>query len=97
MRPVSTEVKLLLHFGYGSRSTGHGAGAGTDALWLDDLVAAHPVDPERRLRGGGAGPVTELLCGVFAVDGGRQHPVLAWLPSILHLRGGGGRPPSRNH
>jgi AraC-like DNA-binding protein len=60
---------------------------GSRALWLNDLVAHHRVDPELRLHAGGGGDVTELLCGIFAVEGEGKHPVLAALPPVVYLRG----------
>jgi len=65
---------------------------GSSGVWLDDLVARHPVDQELRVRAGGGGAATELLCGVFAVDGSRHHPLLSALPSVVHLRGDGATP-----
>ena len=64
----------------------------TPALWLEDLLAKHPVDSELRLRGGGGGATTSLLCGAFAIEGSAQHPVLATLPQVVHLRGAGEAP-----
>jgi AraC-like DNA-binding protein len=61
-------------------------------LWLDDILTSTPV-ANGRLRHGGAGPRTELVCGGFAVD---QLPVRALfdtLPEIVHLRGRDGRAP----
>ena len=57
------------------------------ALWLEDLLAVHPVDGELRLRGGGGGAATDLLCGAFAIEASRQHPVLSALPAAIHIRG----------
>jgi AraC-like DNA-binding protein len=55
--------------------------------WLEDLLAADPVDDAMRLRSGGGGTPTDLLCGAFSVEGSRQHPVLSLLPPLIHLRG----------
>jgi AraC-like DNA-binding protein len=60
-------------------------------LWLEDLLANHPVDADLRLRDGGSGPPTDLLCGAFAIEGSRQHPVLSALPTAINLRGDGER------
>jgi AraC-like DNA-binding protein len=60
---------------------------GSQALWLNDLVAQHRLDPGLRMHAGGGGDETELLCGIFAVEGEGKHPVLATLPPIVHLRG----------
>ena len=62
-------------------------------LWLEDLLAAHPVDGELRLRGGGGGAATELLCGAFTIHGSRRHPTFAALPAVIHVRGDGEQSP----
>jgi AraC-like DNA-binding protein len=62
-------------------------------LWLEDLLARHPVDEELRMRCGGGGERTELLCGGFALEGSRLHPALSALPVVVHVRGGNGHPP----
>jgi AraC family transcriptional regulator, alkane utilization regulator len=54
---------------------------------LDDLLALHSADNGRYLRYGGGGPRTELLCGSFTIEDQEAHPVLAALPSVLHIRG----------
>lgn len=56
-------------------------------IWLEDLLAAHPVDAMRRLRTGEGGATTELLCGAFLIEGTQQHPVLSLLPPVIHLHG----------
>jgi AraC-like DNA-binding protein len=61
-------------------------------LWLEDLLARDPVDAELRLRSGGGGATTELLCGAFAIEGHRRHPVLSALPSVISVPGNRGRP-----
>jgi AraC family transcriptional regulator, alkane utilization regulator len=58
---------------------------------LDEILATHPV-PNGRLRYGGSGRRAALLCGGFAIEGQRVHPVLAGLPPLLHVRGRGGVP-----
>jgi AraC-like DNA-binding protein len=60
---------------------------GSRVLWLEDLLARHPVDSGGRLRAGGDGPATRLVCGGFAIAGSQQHPVLAALPSAIRLSG----------
>ena len=61
--------------------------------WLDDLLTEHPVDEELRMSSGGGGARTALLCGAFAIEASRPHPVLSVLPAVLHLRGRSGHPP----
>jgi AraC-like DNA-binding protein len=67
---------------------------GTPTPALPELLAEHPVDPHRRLRFGGGGARTVLLCGGFTVEGGQRHPVLQALPPVIHIRGRNGRPVS---
>jgi AraC family transcriptional regulator, alkane utilization regulator len=64
----------------------------TPAPALERLLARHPLDERRRLRGGGRGPRTDLLCGGFALEGGYAHPLLVALPPVIHVRGVRGRP-----
>ena len=61
------------------------------ATELGDILASTPLDEHRRLRHGGPGARTGLLCGGFALQGG-THPVLEALPPALHIRGVAGRP-----
>jgi AraC-like DNA-binding protein len=65
---------------------------GSPTVWLDDLLVQDPVAPDRRLRSGGGGPATELLCGVFTLEGNGHHPVLSALPAVIRVRGEGDRP-----
>jgi AraC-like DNA-binding protein len=56
---------------------------GSAVLGLDSLIADHPLDAGARLRYGGAGPRTRLLCGGFKLE---DPDVLATcLPSVLRL------------
>jgi AraC family transcriptional regulator, alkane utilization regulator len=64
----------------------------TPAPALERLLTRHPLDGHRRLRGGGSGSRTDLLCGGFALESGGAHPLLAVLPPIIHVRGVRGRP-----
>jgi AraC-like DNA-binding protein len=59
---------------------------GSVVLGLDSLIADHPLDSNARLRCGGAGPLTRLLCGGFRLD---QPAALATcLPTLLRLHTG---------
>jgi AraC-like DNA-binding protein/mannose-6-phosphate isomerase-like protein (cupin superfamily) len=60
---------------------------GRPATALDRLVAEHPLDEQLRLRCGGDGPVTRLLCGGFAVGDTGTEPTLALVPDIVRLEG----------
>jgi AraC-like DNA-binding protein len=59
---------------------------GSPAIGLDDLLAKHPPDAEGRLRYGGRGARTLLLCGAFTFDGRAALPILDALPSTMHVR-----------
>jgi AraC-like DNA-binding protein/quercetin dioxygenase-like cupin family protein len=59
---------------------------------LDEILAAIPLDAHRRLRYGGSGPSTGLLCGGFELEGAGAHPLLRALPATLHIHGVAGRP-----
>ncbi len=64
----------------------------TPATELEEILAATPLDQHGRLRYGGGGPRTGLLCGGFAVEGGPAHPILRALPPVVVIRGDSGRP-----
>jgi AraC family transcriptional regulator, alkane utilization regulator len=64
----------------------------TRATELEELLAGTPPDEHRRLRYGGHGPGTGLLCGGFALEGGAAHPVLRVLPARVLIRGVNGHP-----
>jgi Cupin/Helix-turn-helix domain len=65
---------------------------GSPAPDLERILAATPLGAGRRLRHAGDGPVTELVCGGFELEGAGAHPLLRSLPAVLHIRGSGGRP-----
>ena len=54
---------------------------------LDNLLAEHPVDERSRVRLGGDGPRTRLLCGGFGLADTGQEPTLQLLPDVLRLEG----------
>ena len=60
--------------------------------WLDSILADTPP-VNGHLSHGGGGERTELLCGGFAVEKLTARPLLEALPTIVHLRGSGGRAP----
>jgi AraC-like DNA-binding protein len=61
-------------------------------LWLDRILAQTPA-VNGRLNHGGGGERSELLCGGFVVEQLTAQPLLEALPSVVHLRGSGGRAP----
>jgi len=52
-------------------------------LGLDSLIADHPLDANARLRYGGTGALTRLLCGGFRLDD--PAVVATGLPAVLRL------------
>jgi AraC-like DNA-binding protein len=69
------------------RGSGHtlagGSGAATPPL--ERLVAEHGFDGGTRLRYGGSGPLTRLLCGGFALADGIPDSTLSLFPDVLHV------------
>jgi AraC-like DNA-binding protein len=57
----------------------------SDVTALDDLLAEHPVDERLRVRLGGDGPQTRLLCGGFGLGDAGPEPTLQLLPDVLRL------------
>ena len=64
----------------------------TPATELEEILAVTPRSRHGRLRWGGSGPRTGLLCGGFAVEGGPAHPLLGALRPAVVIRGASGRP-----
>ncbi len=64
----------------------------TPATELEEILATAPLGDRRRLRHGGGGPQTGLLCGGFAINGGAAHPILRVLPTTVLIRGVDGHP-----
>jgi AraC-like DNA-binding protein len=52
---------------------------------LERLVAEHGFDGGTRLRYGGSGPLTRLLCGGFALADGIPDSTLSLFPDVLHV------------
>src|SRR5215475_16155678 len=52
---------------------------------LDQLIADHPLDADARLRCGGDGSRTRLLCGGFALSDPPPVPLLGLLPPVLTI------------
>lgn len=64
----------------------------TAPIRLDKIIAQNPLEDGIRLRMGGRGPATLLLCGDFQLEGRTIHPLLVNLPDVIHIRGRDGRP-----
>jgi len=54
--------------------------------WLDDILGSESYD-DGRLRYGGDGICTELVCGGFALEGDTANPILRALPEVIHVGG----------
>jgi len=69
------------------RGTGHVLRdePGSSVLGLDAVLAAHPLDDGARLRYGGVGSSTRLLCGGFGVSDSSASQLLARLPAVIRL------------
>ncbi len=66
--------------------------ASSKILWLDDILAEVPP-VNGRLAYGGNGERTELVCGGFGIEQLPARPLVASLPTVVHLRGHDGRAP----
>jgi AraC-like DNA-binding protein len=55
--------------------------------WLDDILASTPADGDGRLRYGGNGNRTELICGGFVLEGDGGNPILGELPKVIRVSG----------
>lgn len=60
---------------------------GSPTLWLDEILAATPPDANGRLRHGGEGELTELVCGGFLLEPSTSSTLLEALPNVIHVRG----------
>jgi AraC-like DNA-binding protein len=64
----------------------------TPATKLEEILATTPPGQHGRLRWGGSGPRTGLLCGGFSIEGGPAHPIFRALRPAVVIRGASGRP-----
>lgn len=60
--------------------------------WLDEILAGRPLDGNGRLRYGGTGRRSEIVCGGFVLEGELANPILRALPPIVHVRSMGSSP-----
>jgi AraC-like DNA-binding protein len=63
---------------------------GSPTLWLDEILADTPPDTSGRLRHGGNGALTELVCGGFTLQPRTPRALLAALPEVIHVRAANG-------
>lgn len=60
--------------------------------WLDEILADTPVEDSGRLRYGGTGSRSEIVCGGFVLEGELAKPILRALPPVIHVHGTGSSP-----
>ncbi|HYY64828.1 MAG TPA: AraC family transcriptional regulator [Gaiellaceae bacterium] len=60
--------------------------------WLDEILDSIPPDRDGRLRYGGGGARTELICGGFLLEGEGVKPLLERLPPMIRVGGNDGAP-----
>jgi AraC-like DNA-binding protein len=60
---------------------------------LEQLLQGKSGQRCKLLRHGGGGTETSMVCGSFVFRQGQGNPLLSLLPSVIHVRGEGGRPP----
>jgi len=58
-------------------------------LKFTDLMVGKPLRKPEVMRSGGDGAVTAIACGHLAFDRSEMHPLLAQLPPLIHISGGG--------
>ena len=63
----------------------------TSPTGLDLLEAKQLVDKTSAFRSGRKGAITELVCGCFLFGDAKLNPLLSALPSVIHIKGDGGR------
>jgi AraC-like DNA-binding protein/mannose-6-phosphate isomerase-like protein (cupin superfamily) len=85
--PTSIEAGDLILLPHGHAHTIADA-PDSPATALDDLLAEHPPDERGRMRCGGEGAQTQLLCGGFALAESGAEPMLELLPDVVRLEGG---------
>jgi AraC-like DNA-binding protein len=64
----------------------------TPAIPLAQLVGPRAASGPHRMRHGGNGPETRLVCGAFRFERRDGHPLLSLLPPVVHIPGDRGRP-----
>jgi AraC-like DNA-binding protein len=74
------------------RGSGHSLGDSprTRTVAIAQLVD-HKQDGHAVIRGGGKGAQTRFVCGQFSFEDALQHPLLAQLPPLIHIKGRRGR------
>ena len=58
----------------------------TAAVDIFDLTKCYPPDKNRVICAGGTGAITKLVCGSMQFEDGATDPLLAVLPSLIHVK-----------
>ena len=83
-KPINLEAGDLVVL---PRGPGHALRSedGAPVEWLDDILERTPP-VNGRLRYGGHGPRTDLICGVFAIEDREAVPILKAIPTVALVR-----------
>ncbi len=84
--PLATGDLILMPHGHTHRLQSDLA---VPTVRFTDLMVGDPPRKPDIIRSGGDGAVTAIACGHLAFDLGEMHPLLAQLPSLIHIEGGG--------
>lgn len=84
--PLSTGDLIMMPHGHTHRLQSDPA---VPTMRFTDFMVGDPPRKPDVMRGGGGGAVTSFACGCLAFDRGEMHPLLAQLPPLIHIRGGG--------
>jgi len=84
--PLETGDLIMMPHGHTHRLQ---SDPGTPTVKFTDLMVGDPPRKPDVIRSGGGGAVTVVACGHLAFDRGEMHPLLAQLPPLIHIRGGG--------
>ncbi len=87
--PIALRGGDLVAFPHGDAHTLTDAPNGT-ALPAEEIVRGQNLEHYGPLTYGGGGLPTGVLCGYFQFDRDDLHPVVAALPSLIHIRGSDG-------
>ena len=88
MRRLATPVRLFTgDLGFLARGDRYALkdAPGTRPVDFFDFVERHPPDKKRVLRAGGDGAITKLVCGGMRFENGATDPLLAVLPTLIHV------------
>lgn len=61
----------------------------SEVEWLDDILQKTPVD-HAHMSYGGAGALTEVICGGFVLEGAQADPLVLAMPPLIRVQGENG-------